>query len=256
MKFLKYDLTNVGVIGDIHASLTNLNNILNLIDYKNRRKVISVGDIWDRGLEPNEIIDLLYDLYTTNKLIPIIGNHDNKFLRYFANPNKIQLGEQQKATLALLKEESITKFKEIFSEDIVSIYDPIRKIMISHAPGGRPYKILYKNYESLVIQIGGQRALTFEEFLLKDNHLVDKKHISTLLYGITRGDKTPEGFPVRLPITNSETDDLDGWKYIYGHIHATNFYPEVNTRLMCLDFNSPTGKIGGAIVNEDITLVV
>lgn len=257
MKFLKYDLTNVGVFGDVHAALGNLKDILTLLDVDKRRKIVSLGDIWDRGLEPNEVVDILYDLYVSGKLIPIIGNHEAKYLKWLNTPNLV-MGSQQIATLSLLKEESKAKFIEIFSEEIVCIYDPSLKIFITHGPGGRPARILFKNYEAAKLVMGGTPNMTFDEFLFKESHIVSKKHISTLLYGITNGDKTPDGFPVRLPIVNSPTDELDGWKYIYGHVHANNFHPEGNNNLICLDFCSPTGKIGGCIINshDDITLVV
>jgi predicted phosphodiesterase len=258
MKFLKYDLTNVAVIGDIHSSLDNLQNILKLIEVDKRKKLITLGDIWDRGNEPNEVIDILYDLYTCGKLIPIIGNHDVKHIRHFTENKNYNLGTQQEATLNKLTKESIDKFVEIYREDIVCIYDPIMKIFLSHGPGGRPQNILYKNYENERIIIGGQPNVTFEEFILKDNHNVAKKHISTLLYGITNGDKTMDGFPVRLPIIKDINDNLEGWVYCYGHIHSSNFYPEKNKSCICLDFCSPTGKIGAAIINskDDINLLV
>lgn len=258
MKFLKYDLTNVGILGDIHSSLENLNSILSLLEVDKRKKIITIGDTWDRGKEPNEVINIMYDLYTTGKLIPIVGNHDMKFIKYLHNSKEVVMGSQQRGTIELITDESKAKFIEIYSEEIVSIYDPIMKIFVSHGPGGRPERILTKNYESSRILMGGIPNISFDEFLLKDSHIVAKKHIATLLYGITNGDKTVEGFPVRHPITKSEEDDLDGWKYIYGHIHASNFHPEVNNRCICLDFCSPEGKIGGCVINskEDIKLLV
>jgi hypothetical protein len=259
MKFLKYDLKNVGIFGDVHAALGNLTNILTLIDVANRSKVISLGDIWDRGIEPNEVINVIHDLYKADKLLPILGNHELKFLRHFTEPkSKVVMGSQQTATLNLLTQESKDKFVDLYKDEIVCIYDPNMKIFISHAPGGRPARILYKNYENCRVVIGGEPNMTFEEFLQKDNHIIAKKHISTLMYGITNGDKTSEGLPVRLPIVNDENDDLDGWTYIYGHIHAGNFHPELSKKCICLDFCSPTGVIGGAIVNsqEDIRLFV
>jgi predicted phosphodiesterase len=251
MKFIKYDLSNVAVIGDIHASVDNLTNVLKLINVETRNKIVSVGDVWDRGVNPNETIDILHDLYKANKLLPIVGNHDNKFIRYFGDDKRVVLSSQQEETLKLVSSTSIEKFVEIFESEIVCIYDPFLKVFISHAPGGRPRRILEKNYENSVISIGGQRPITFEDFLLTESHSVAKKHISTLLYGITNGDKTVEGFPVRLPIIKDESDDLDGWTYIYGHIHASNFHPELNSRCICLDFCSPTGPIGACVIDKD-----
>lgn len=252
MKFINCDITNYGIIGDIHADIKNLNHILNIIDIEKRNKVISLGDIWDRGQEPNEVVSVLYDLYKRNVLIPIVGNHELKYIRYFTDPaSKVSMGTQQQATLNLLTNESIAKFVELYESEIVCIYDPKRKIFITHAPGGRPQRILYKNYENTRIVMGGQANITFDEFLNRENHTIHKKHISTLMYGITNGDKTSDGFPVRMPIIDNENDDLDGWTYIYGHIHAATFNPELNNRCICLDFCSPTGKIGGCIVNAD-----
>jgi hypothetical protein len=251
MKFLKYDLENVAIIGDIHSSLDNIKSILELVEVDKRKKIITLGDIWDRGEYPNEVINILYDLYTCGKLIPIIGNHDAKHLRHFAEPGRYNLGTQQEFTLNKLTKDSIKKFVEIYQEDIICIYDPIKKIFLSHAPGGRPRNILYKNYESERVVIGGQSNVSFEEFLMKSSHTISRKYVSTLLYGITNGDKTMDGFPVRIPILKEATDTLDGWTYIYGHIHSSNFYPEKSKSCICLDFCSPVGKIGGAIINKD-----
>ena len=257
MKFLKFDLENVGVFGDVHASLDNLKYVLMLLEVDKRKKLISLGDIWDRGTNPNEVIDVIYELFTNGKLIPIVGNHEMKYIRYLTNPKDVTMGSQQQATLALLTEESKAKFLEIYAEEIVAIYDPTLKIFISHGPGGRPVRILTKNYEASRLIIGGQANITYDEFLLTESHSIAKKHISTLLYGITNGDKTPDGFPVRLPIINSSTDDLDGWKYIYGHVHANKFHPEDNNNLICLDFCSPKGPIGGCVISiNNIKLVV
>ena len=119
MRFLKYDLSNCGLLGDIHASLQNLNEVLKLIDYNNRRKIITLGDYWDRGSEPNEVIDILFDLYTCGKLIPILGNHDHKFIRYFSETNsKVSMGEEQKKTLEKLKDGSIEKLIEILNDKL------------------------------------------------------------------------------------------------------------------------------------------
>lgn len=250
MKFIKYDVTDCAIIGDIHAALNNLDRILNLVEVHKRKRLITVGDIWDRGVEPNETIDILYDLYKKGILLPIVGNHDNKFIRYFTEGNsKVSMGSQQQETLKLITNESIAKFIEIFEDNIVCVFDPNNKIFISHGPGGRPQRILYKNYEHNRIVVGGQPNITFDEFLSLDSHNVNKKHISTLLYGITNGDKNEDGFPVRLPIILDEKDDLDGWTYLYGHIHAKTFNPELNAKCICLDLCSPTGKIGGCIVD-------
>lgn len=258
MKFLKCDFTNVCVIGDVHSSLENLKNILHLLDINNRKKVISVGDIWDRGNEPNEVVDIIYDLFTKGNFIPLVGNHESKFIRFFNDSKTVSMGSQQNATLSLLTEESKRKFLEIYAEEIVCAFDPIMKIFITHGPGGRPYKILYKNYEGHRVVIGGQSSISFDDFLLLDSHVVAKKHIATLLYGITNGDKNNEGFPIRLPITKSNTDNLEGWRYIYGHVHGNNFHLEDNTNLICLDLCSPTGKVGGCVItsHDDIKLVV
>ena len=258
MKFKKCDFTNSCVFGDVHSSLENLKNILVLLDTDNRKKVISVGDIWDRGTEPNEVVDIIYDLFTKGNFIPLVGNHESKFIRYLTDSKTVSMGSQQTATLSLLTDDSKRKFLEIYAEEIVCAYDPLMKIFITHGPGGRPHRILYKNYEAYRVVIGGQASISFEDFLILESHNVAKKHIATLLYGITNGDKNSEGFPIRQPIAKSNTDDLEGWRYIYGHIHSNAFHPDGNTNLICLDFCSPIGKVGGCIItsHNDIKLVV
>ena len=256
MIFQKHNLENVAVIGDIHAVLENLNNILTKVEIEKRNKLVIVGDVLDRGNDVNdvnEVIDVLYNL--RHKLIPILGNHDIKLIKHFNN-EKVHLGEQQQRTIQIIDDEHIKKYVEIFKDEIVAVYDPAQKIFISHAPGGRPRNILYNNYTHIVPSVGGSFLKTFDDFLNEESHSVQKKHISTLLYGITNGDKDERGFPIRHPITSDPTDDLESWIYFFGHIHSDRFYSEDNKNVICLDFcsGSEGGVIGGAVINNSIDL--
>lgn len=245
MKIIRKFIENVCVIGDIHSSPKQLKEVIAIANSKGIDSFIFLGDLVDRGVDPNEVIDIVHELVTIGKALVLIGNHDMKFIKYFSKVN-VTMNSQQQETLKLLKDDRIPKFLEIFSEELVAIYDPKNKTMLSHAAAGRPLNLL----RHLLDDVNKDRS--FEKLTLEDmfstvpSIVLPKKRVGNFLYGITNGD-TEDGFPVRLPITKQVDDDLDGWLYAHGHIHAGQLFPENgNKKVLCLDFSC--GELGGNLV--------
>jgi len=68
------------VVGDIHGSISEFKEILNLVDYKSPYvRVILLGDLIDRGENSLECVRLAREL----NLECVAGNHDLKFLKWF-----------------------------------------------------------------------------------------------------------------------------------------------------------------------------
>lgn len=245
MKIIRKVIENVCVIGDIHSSPKQLKEVVALANSRGIDNFIFLGDLLDRGVDPNEVIDVVHDLVVNNKALVLIGNHDMKFIKHFSKAI-VTMNFQQQETLKLLKDDRIPKFIEIFSEELVAIFDPTNKLMMSHAAAGRPLNIL----RHLLDDVNKERSydkLSLEDmFVTVPSITLSKKRVGNFLYGITNGD-TEDGFPVRMPITKSLGDNLDSWQYVHGHIHSGNLFPENgNKSVCCLDYCC--GELGGCLV--------
>ena len=250
MKILNRSVRNVCIIGDVHSSPNELRSIIKKSKDKGITRFISLGDLWDRGYDPNGVTEIIHEMIKNNELDIIMGNHDYKFIRHFAG-QKVSISHEQTETLDKLTQKSIELLYDIFIDQPVAIYDPFTKVFISHAFGGRPYNILRQDHR----KNPAYSQMTFESYIhCVDDKVFDKKHVSNLLYGITNGLTTENGRPVRLPITKSIDDELDGWVYVAGHHHYACLFPENgNKHCVCVDFCSgePGGKLAGLIVKEN-----
>ncbi len=250
MRILNRSIANVCVIGDIHSSPKELLSVITQARARGINKFISVGDLWDRGYDPNGVIDIVADLLSNGELELCLGNHDWKFIRHLAGL-QVSIKEEQLETLRLLTQKSIDAFLGIFADLPVAIYDPVKKIFISHAAGGRPADILGRDFQK-----SKEHNFAIYDTYLNDQNdkIIDKKYAANLLYGLTNGQITENGKPVRLPITDDVNDDLEGWTAIFGHQHSAELFPENgNKHCCCVDYCSGEdgGKLAGLIIGND-----
>jgi len=63
-------------IGDIHGCATALDALLTKIQPTQQDTVIGIGDYVDRGMESARTIDVLINLVSKTKFVPLIGNHE------------------------------------------------------------------------------------------------------------------------------------------------------------------------------------
>jgi hypothetical protein len=245
------NLSNTMFIGDIHASPNELLTLVNKGRDLGLSKFVSLGDLWDRGYDPNAVTEQIASMLETKDedMTVIMGNHDWKFIRHFAG-QKVSIANEQIETLKLVTPKTIDLFLEIFKEQPVALYDAKLKIFVSHAAGGRPSDVLYNDYS----KSKSHEFATFDAYLKSEaTKVIDKKYVSNLLYGITNGEVTETGRPVRLLLTDDVNDDLDGWKLIFGHHHYANLFPENGNRnCVCVDYCSgePGGRLAGLVVYD------
>lgn len=252
MKILNRDVSNVCLLGDIHSGVKELESVISQARSRGINKFISVGDLLDRGEYPNEVISLISQMIKNKEISLFYGNHDWKLIRHFRG-QKVNIADEQAKTIKLLSSNSIEMYLDIFEDNPIAIYDPIKRIFLSHAAGGRPENILYNDFKKSTLH----NFNTFQEYLLdtKDK-FIDKKYVSNLMYGITNGEKEASGRPVRLPLTTSINDTLENWTVFFGHIHSNNLFPEGNRRVVCVDFScsEPGGTLCGLIIGDDATI--
>ena len=71
------------IIGDVHGCLAELRDLLQRADYaKDRDQLFFVGDLVDRGPASTETVVFVRDLMERNRAVVVLGNHDEKYVRY------------------------------------------------------------------------------------------------------------------------------------------------------------------------------
>ncbi|MEL7498237.1 MAG: metallophosphoesterase family protein [Planctomycetota bacterium] len=63
-------------IGDMHGCATALRRLLQEIDPAKEDTIIGIGDYVDRGMESAQVLEILIDLVTKTRFVPLIGNHE------------------------------------------------------------------------------------------------------------------------------------------------------------------------------------
>lgn len=111
------------IIGDVHGCLEELTSLLAQLGYRLEtgagpggekrykvegppgRTLVFVGDLIDRGPYSIEVLRLTMDLTAAGQTLVVIGNHDDKLLRYL-HGREVTIGHGLAETLAQLKLES------------------------------------------------------------------------------------------------------------------------------------------------------
>jgi hypothetical protein len=86
------------IVGDIHACRDELVALLDWLGFGGDDRLVCVGDLVVRGPFPRSTLDLLRAVGAR----AVRGNHDDKLVRWYANP-KIPLNEQHRKTAARLR---------------------------------------------------------------------------------------------------------------------------------------------------------
>ena len=75
------------VISDIHADISALKNIITLttsLDFQKKygkiSRIVNLGDVLERGVNPKQVLEKLMSLSKTYPIISVMGNHDEAFL--------------------------------------------------------------------------------------------------------------------------------------------------------------------------------
>ena len=79
------------VVGDIHGCLTALKKLLELADLQPGDRLITLGDMIDRGQDSRGVLELLMDLHRREVLTPLRGNHEMMFLEAAQNSSRTWL---------------------------------------------------------------------------------------------------------------------------------------------------------------------
>jgi len=87
------------IIGDIHGCIDEFKELLEKLELKTTDNIFFIGDLIDRGPDSAGVVKKCRDLSLSYKVKLILGNHEEKFLRYLQHiENKTGLEKQMKGT--------------------------------------------------------------------------------------------------------------------------------------------------------------
>ena len=87
------------IIGDIHGCIDELNELISKINLQPFDSIYFIGDLIDRGPDSEAVVKKCYSLSLNYNVKLILGNHEEKFLRYLTHiENKTGLELQMTGT--------------------------------------------------------------------------------------------------------------------------------------------------------------
>lgn len=215
---MKYD-----IIGDIHGCYQELCQLIDALGYfwdansilrhHEKRKIVFLGDLTDRGPNSIAVIELVYELVKQKIAYYTLGNHCDKLYRYLIGRN-VQIAHGLETTVAELQLLNKSDFIKIRNQFITLVKEA-------------PLYLVLDNGKLIVAHAGIKR-----KWVGKNN----KKIKTFVLYGDITGEKEKDGRPVRKDW--AKTEKGDAW-IVYGHT------PTLSPRIINHTINIDTGCVFG-----------
>ncbi|MFI5273673.1 MAG: metallophosphoesterase [Ktedonobacterales bacterium] len=98
------------IIGDVHGCIAELRQLLALLGYQRRgeayahpqgRRLVFAGDLEDRGPDSVAVLRAVIASHKAGSALLVLGNHDNKFLRWLRGRN-VRIGNGLEQTIRQL----------------------------------------------------------------------------------------------------------------------------------------------------------
>ena len=199
------------LVGDIHGCFDEFRELLDVSKFdKEKRTVISVGDLCDRGPNSPAVLDWFIQGKMHGYADACLGNHDNKLMRW-AKGNKVKPSHGLQMTIDQLEGEEF-EGRHFFDLPKTLIYYFLKSL-----------KLVYETENFIAVHAAYAPGNTGYAQNLA-------------LYGETTGEKDATGFPVRLDTwkkTYIGTKDI-----IHGHIvveNAPEVYKAQHAEIMDID---------------------
>lgn len=134
--YVRDNFTGILVFGDIHSEYDSLRRAHDYAEAHNYF-FMSLGDLVDRGLEPFETVLYMHNLINLNKAGFTIGNHDDKYRRFYKG-SKVRFSEEAKMTLTYVGDNRQSEFLEKYTEIVEhpihsSMFHIFDDIVLTHA---------------------------------------------------------------------------------------------------------------------------
>ena len=105
------------VVGDVHGCLSELLGLLNKVGFKQNDSedlLVLAGDLVDRGNASDRVVSFARSL---SNAVCVMGNHDNKYVRYQAHENKKILNPDYRNPMRLSPDKDAV-WRSLGSDDI------------------------------------------------------------------------------------------------------------------------------------------
>ena len=200
------------IIGDVHGCYYELCKLLKRLGYKDdkgyyyhaERTAVFTGDFTDKGNNNVKVLKLIRDMVNNNTALAVLGNHDDKILRYLNN-NEVVTNKGMNKTLNELTLES--------EEEKNSLKEFLEKL---------PAHLVLDNGKLIVVHAGIKK-----EYVNK----VSRRVKEFCLYAETTQDI--DGFNIPQRTFNWTGEWTDDTLIIYGHTPRLKPYKLNNT--LCID---------------------
>lgn len=73
------------IIGDVHGCLDELKELINKLELSSADHLFFIGDLIDKGPDSVGVVKYVYELSKLYSTVLILGNHEEKFLRFLYN---------------------------------------------------------------------------------------------------------------------------------------------------------------------------
>jgi protein phosphatase len=218
---------NYDIVGDIHSCYYELYELLKKLNYTwdnyrqifyppKSRKLIFVGDIFDRGPDPYSTYLLIKGMIKYGYAEMVRGNHCDKLMRW-AKGNKVKQNNGLDKTILALK-------NNISKEEIFNFFKNI------------PYYLSLDNDKLIVVHAAWQTKMkSYDNF--------NKKCRTYALYGPTTGKTLFNGFPDRIDWVVKRKNNKNYPIVVYGH------QPYKNPRIINKTYGIDGGCVFGGYLN-------
>lgn len=181
------------IVGDVHGCYDELQQLLTKTKYNpNEDIVILTGDLIDRGPKSKEVIDFVRN---NDNVYAILGNHDNKFMRYLrGNPVNTQSLEQTIVSCEEYLKSKVEKTELLhFFEDLPYMITLPQNYYVVHAGINPKYPIINQPPEVMMYMNGLMADGSMSKPFVTEGVTwwwdIPRDNPSTIIYGHTVTDK-------------------------------------------------------------------
>lgn len=181
------------VFGDVHGDYDSFKRAHDYAVSENFF-FMSLGDLVDRGRKPYETIRAMDEIIYEGLGGFTLGNHDDKFHRYYTRGAQVVFSRDSKQTLEDVGEARYEDFMQAYTRLISDKY----------------FSGLYHHFDDIALVHAASHPALWEE-----NPNIGKTERSRFIVGETNGEKYDDGYPVRL--YNWINEVPNGKTLIVGH---------------------------------------
>jgi bis(5'-nucleosyl)-tetraphosphatase (symmetrical) len=160
------------IIGDVHGCLVELKELLSKLNYNPLEdRIILAGDYVDRGPNSSGVVKYARE----NKLEGVLGNHDEKLIRYRKHKKKLAENPNYKIPMRQLSGEKLAVFEALSDEDFAYLeslptYIELENNWIVAHAGLEPGKTLPEQDPGKLTHIRFVNPETLKTVSLDDNY--------------------------------------------------------------------------------------